>query len=101
MRTTLDRGQLGYLTIVIAPTVYTSLPGMVLFIRLTDLGIFAVKQAPLPPPTCTKPIPDRSVITNADMTIPKVNFTNSIWLYNKCHVVELALRNQITDALEP
>ena len=58
VRKNLGGGQLGYLALIIDPTVYTSISGTVSFIRPTDSGVFAVTWDPLSPSTRVNPIPD-------------------------------------------
>jgi len=40
------------------------------------------------------------LLTGADIYTQKVTYDTNLRLYNKCQGVELALRNQITDAVE-
>ena len=101
MRTTIGGEQLGYLVLIIAPTTYTSISGTAAFTRSTDPAVFAVTQAPLPPPTRANPIPDRPTLTNADIATQKKMSDKSLRLYNKYKAVDLALHNQITDVFEP
>ena len=101
VRTTHGGGQLGYLSLRIPPNYYTPIPGTAAFISPTDPDVFIVTKAPLLPSIRANTIPDRPVLTNADITIQKTTFNNSLQLYNKCQALELALRNQITDAFEP
>ena len=90
--TTLGGGQLGYLALVIPPMIYNTIPGSAPFIRPTDPGTFApinalgVRAAPLTP---------------GDIAAQKIAFDESKRQFNECQAVEVALRNQIIEAIDP
>ena len=55
---------------------------------------------PLPQVTRGNPNPIQLSLTSADIAIQKSTYDTQLCQYNECQVVELALRNQITDAIE-
>ena len=84
-------GQLGYLAIVIEATEYNIIANAAPFLRRTDTGTFSV----------TQPIGVRGVpLTVADIIAQKIDYDERKRLYNECQGVEVALRNQISEAIE-
>ena len=56
---------------------------------------------PTPPATRTNPHPVPAPLTNAEIAVQKANWEERRKLYNEVQAIELALRNQITEAFEP
>ena len=89
--TVLGGGQFGYLALVINTHSYNSIPGSACFIRPLDPGTF----------TPTHPIGIRAApLTAADIATQKINFDERKRQYNECQGVEMALRNQVVEAIE-
>jgi hypothetical protein len=100
VRTTLGGGQHGYLALILDPVTYTGIPTTTLFNRPLDPGPFIITMPPIPPATRAHPAPVLLPLTSADIAIQKASYDSHLRHYNECQAVELALRNQITDALE-
>ena len=96
----LSGGQLGYFALVISPTVYNSIPNSTSFIRLVDPGPFIIQSPPTHTATRANTNPVAPLLTGADIHTQKATYDNSLRLYNECQAVDLALRNQINDAVE-
>ena len=100
VRTTLGGGQFGYLALVVPQTVYNSIANATPFLRPQDPGPFIITTPPLPTATRSNPNPVQQLLTNADIATQKATHDTALRLFNECQAVELALRNQITDAVE-
>ena len=100
VRTTLGGGQFGYLALVVPQTVYNSIANATPFLRPQDPGPFIITTPPLPTATRSNPNPVQQLLTNADIATQKAMHDTALRLFNECQAVELALRNQITDAVE-
>lgn len=91
VRTTLGGGQMGYLALVIDAASYNAIPGAVPFVRPLDPGLF----------TPIVPVGVRAVpLTAADIATQKITFDEEKRRYNECQAIEVALRNQVTEAIE-
>ena len=89
--TVLGGGQFGYLALVIEVASYNTIHGSAPFIRPHDPGIF----------TPDHPIGVRAIpLTAADIAAQKITFDEQKRQYNECQGVEMALRNQIVEAIE-
>jgi uncharacterized phage-associated protein len=62
--------------------------------------LFIITTPPLPTATRSNPNPVQQLLTNADIATQKATHDIALQLFYKCQAVELALRNQITDAVE-
>ena len=98
---TLGGGQLGYLSLVLSNTAYASIPGAAAFIRPTNPGNFTLTPNPTPAATRATPSPVPPPLTAEQIAIQKTNYDNRLRLYNETQAVELALRNQLIEAIEP
>ena len=97
---TLGGGQLCYLSLIICPTVYNSITNSTPFERAIDPGPFAINSPPAPTAINVSPNSMPLLLTSPDMHTQKAIHNINLRIYNKCQAVELALRNQITDAVE-
>jgi hypothetical protein len=100
VRTTLGGGQHGYLALILDPITYTGIPSTTPFNRPQDSGPFIITMPPIPQVTRANPNPVQLPLTSADIAIQKASYDTQLRQYNECQAVELALRNQITAALE-
>ena len=101
--TTLGGGQLGYLALTVTPAVYNAIPNAANFVRPVDPGIFTLTPNPTPTtrgtraagPTVAPPL------TPADIATQKAQYDENKRLYNEVQAVEMILRNQLIEAIEP
>ena len=101
--TTLGGGQLGYLALTVTPTVYNSIPNATNFIRPSDPGIFSLTPNPVPTtrgsraagPAVAPPL------SPSDIALQKALHDKNKRLYNETQAVEMVLRNQLIEAIEP
>ena len=95
VQTTLGGGQLVYLGLILPQAVYTTIPNATAFKKPTDPGIFA--------PTTNRRTRqgDAQPLTSAEIATQKSQHDEDVRLYNECQQVELALRNQLIEAIEP
>ena len=89
--TTLGGGQLGYLALVIDTATYNAIPTAAPFIRPIDPGAFT----PVAPLGVRAP-----ALTPGEITVQKIAHDDQKRLYNEVQAVEVALRNQIVEAIE-
>lgn len=92
--------QLGYLSLVISPALYNNIPNAAQFARSVDPGPLFIQAPSTPIVTQANPNPVPILLTNVVIATQKSTYNTNLQLYNKCLVVELALRNQITDAVK-
>ena len=96
----IGRGQLGYLAIIVFLTIHNSIPDSTLFERQIGPGTFVIKSLPTPTATRANLSPTPPLLTSTYIYTQKETYDTNLRLYNECQVVELALRNKITDAAE-
>ena len=106
VHTTLGGGQHGYLGLVLDPITYGTIPYSAPFVRPTDPGIFRVVTpvAPTVRVTRTGARPATATATGptaAAIATQQAQHDERKRLYNECQAVELALRNQIVEAIDP
>ena len=89
--TVLGGGQFGYLALVIDTASYNTIPGSAPFVRPNDPGVFTPIH-----PIGVQAIPP----TAAEIATQKITFDEEKKQYNECQGVEIALRNQIIEAIE-
>ena len=82
--TSLGGGLLGYLALVLDTTTYDAIPNSAPFVRPILPGTF---------------IPSNARLTAAEIVKEKAVHTELICIYNECLAVELALRNQLINAI--
>ena len=99
-RTSLGGRQHGYLALILGPEVYKSIATTTEFNRPEDPGHFVIRSPPISRATRKNPDPVAPLLTSADIHIQKANYDTSLRQFNKCQAIELALKNQITDAIE-
>ena len=88
---TLGGGQTGYLALYIDTATFNAIPGTTAFLRPTDPGIFT--------PTTSLGV-RATPLTPAEIATQKNAHDESKRKYNEVQAVEIALRKQITDAIE-
>ena len=84
--TALGGGQLDYLALVLSTVAYDNIPNSNPFLRPTLQGAF---------------IPSGLRLSPAETIQEKPAHYDAVRSYNKCQVVEQALRNQVIDAVPP
>ena len=89
--TTLGGGQLGYLALVIDNVAYRALPNALAFHRPTDPGNFSP----------VVPVGIRAAaLTAGEIALQKIAHDERKRLFNEVQAVEVALRNQIVEAID-
>ena len=106
VHTTLGGGQHGYLGLVLDPITYGTIPHSAPFVRPTDPGIFRVVTPVAPTVRVTRTgvrAAPAAVAgpTAAEIATQQAQHDERKRLYNECQAVELALRNQIVEAIDP
>ena len=112
--TTLGGGQLGYLGLILEPSVYITIPGAARFDRPTDPGIFnptsqitqrSTRSTSSNVSTSSTGSGNTSgtstTLTSEQIATQKAMHDESVRLYHECQRVEVALRNQLIEAIEP